>query len=67
TQILHFGAENLSELQFTARVHALNGLLLVSFPASEECSLSHLPPGTYIVSWTEGGRTRSIKFLKGGK
>ena len=64
TQVLHFGADNLAELRFTARVFAVNGQLLLSFPASEECSLSHLPRGTYIVSWTEGGHTRSVKFQK---
>lgn len=64
TQVLHFGADNPAELHFTARVFAVNGQLLLSFPASEECSLSQLPRGTYIVSWKESGRTRSVKFQK---
>ena len=64
SQTLHFGAEDMSQLRFTARVYALNGQLLLSFPASEECSLSQLPRGTYIVTWTEQGRTRSVKFQK---
>lgn len=61
TKTLHFGAENPHQLTFQARVYAVNGRLVRTFMASEECSLSDLPRGIYIVTWKVSGHTRSTK------
>jgi hypothetical protein len=64
SQILHFGAECPEQLTFTARVYALSGELLCTFPANEICNVASLPSATYVVSWTVGGKQRSAKFAK---
>lgn len=61
TKTLHFGAEIPQQLTFQARVYAVNGNLVRTFMASEECSLSGLPKGIYIVTWKVSGHTRSAK------
>lgn len=64
TQELHFGAEERSELTFTARVYAANGQMVGSFCANERYATNTLPAGVYIVSWKVGGKQRSVKFAK---
>ena len=61
TKTLHFGAEIPEQLTFQARVYAVNGTLVRTFIASEECSLADLPKGIYIVTWNVSGHTRSTK------
>lgn len=61
TKTLHFGAETPEQLTFQARVYAVNGTLVRTFVASEECSLADLPKGIYIVTWNVSGHTRSTK------
>ncbi len=61
---LHFGADDLSQLAFTAKVYDGNGRLLRSFRASEGTSLSDLPHGLYIVTWTWQGRQRTVKLMR---
>lgn len=61
TKTLHFGAETPEQLTFQARVYAVNGTLVRTFIASEECSLADLPKGIYIVTWNVSGHTRSTK------
>ncbi len=60
---LHFGAEDPEALTFTARIYDRNGRLVRTFPASQSCSLQGLPHGLYIISWTVGGKQRSVKFV----
>ena len=61
TKTLHFGAETPEQLAFQARVYAVNGTLVRTFVASEECSLADLPKGIYIITWNVSGKTRSTK------
>ena len=61
TKTLHFGAETPEQLTFQARVYAVNGTLVRTFVASEECSLADLPKGIYIITWNVSGHTRSTK------
>lgn len=46
------------------RIYTTGGYLLYTFKATTEQSLSHLPGGTYIISWEWGGRKHSVRFLK---
>jgi hypothetical protein len=64
TQELHFGSETPEALSFTVRVHAASGQLVGTFLASDRFSMSAHPSGIYIVSWSVGGKTRSVKFRK---
>lgn len=61
---LHFGSDDLSQLGFVVRVYDQSGRNVRTFRATEECSMSGLPRGLYIVSWTEQGKRRSVKFMK---
>jgi hypothetical protein len=63
-QRLHFGAEDPSQLSFTVRVYDQSGRIVRTFRASNECFLTGLPHGIYIVSWSVEGRQRSVKFTK---
>lgn len=45
-------------------LYTVGGRLLYTFRANQEQSVSELPTGTYIVSWTLGGISRSIKFKR---
>ena len=63
-QRLHFGAEDPSQLSFTVRVYDQSGRIVRTFRASNECFLTGLPHGIYIVSWNVEGRQRSVKFTK---
>ncbi|MBQ0046590.1 MAG: CotH kinase family protein [Prevotellaceae bacterium] len=62
-KMLHFGAENPEQLTFTAKIYGVNGTLIKSFPASEQCSVADLPRGIYIIMWSVGGQRRSTKML----
>lgn len=64
TQVLHFGSETPEALTFNVSVMAINGIQVGTFRANEEFSMSALPSGVYVVTWTAGGQTRSIKFRK---
>ena len=61
---LHFGSEDLSQLTFVVRVYDQSGRNVRTFRATEECDMSGLPRGLYIVTWSEQGKRRSVKFLK---
>ena len=61
---LHFGSDDLSQLTFVVRVYDQSGRNVRTFRATEECSMSGLPRGLYIVSWEEQGKRRSVKFIK---
>ena len=63
-QRLHFGAEDPSQLNFTVRVYDQSGRIVRTFRASNECFLTGLPHGIYIVSWSVEGQQRSVKFTK---
>lgn len=61
TKILHFGSATPELLTFTVSIHTLSGRLVDQFIANESYCTSSLPAGTYIISWTAGGKHRSIK------
>lgn len=61
---LHFGADYPSELTFMVRVYDRSGRQVRTFRASDECDVSALPRGLYIVSWRVHGRQHSVKFMK---
>lgn len=63
-QTLHFGAADPSQLTFTVRLFTTGGQLLRTFRASDPCSVSDLPRGSYVVSWQVRGTTRSTKFVR---
>lgn len=63
-QQLHFGSEMPSQLSFAVSVHDAAGRRVGTFRADESFSMSSLPSGIYIVSWSAGGRQRSVKFVK---
>ena len=63
-QRLHFGADDLSRLSFTAVVYDRAGRPVLSFKASQEASVAQLPRGLYIVSWQWQGRRHSAKFIR---
>jgi len=64
TQVLHFGAEEPCQLSFPVSVYTVDGRLVATFRADEQLSMEGKPKGIYIVSWTVGGKTRSVKFRK---
>ena len=64
TKTLHFGSETPEALTFTAHVYTASGQPVGSFRADEPFSMNSLPAGTYIVSWSVGGKTRTGRRLK---
>lgn len=64
TQEVHFISPNLYDLTFSASIISLNGQFAGQFQAGEIFNASALPAGTYIVSWTFGGKSNSTKFIK---
>lgn len=63
-QRLHFGADDVRRLTFRVTLYDAGGRPVATFRASDGCSLSALPPGLYIVSWTADGRHESVKLKK---
>lgn len=63
-QHLHFGADDVQRLTFRVTLYDAGGRPVATFRASDGCSLSALPPGLYIVSWTADGRHESVKLKK---
>lgn len=63
-QMLHFGAEQPSQLSFGVSVFNADGRLVGQFRASETFSMSAQPAGVYVVTWKAGGHQRSVKFSK---
>lgn len=64
SDLLHFGSDDLSTLNFVVRLYDQSGRLLRTFKASDGCSLTSLPHNIYIVSWDVCGQRRSVKFSK---
>jgi hypothetical protein len=64
TRQLHFGAAQPAQLTFTVYVHSASGQLAGTFRASESFSMTPMPPGLYVVSWTVDGKKRSVKFRR---
>ena len=64
TKVLHFGAEDRSELTFTVRIFSANGKLVGTFTANSEFPMTAQPTGIYIATWNVGGKTRSVKFKR---
>ena len=64
TQTLHFGSATPEKLTFSANVFTVNGMRVGSFKANETFSMSSQTAGVYVVTWSVGGRTRSVKFMK---
>ena len=59
---LHFGSETPERLSFAVNVYNAGGQLIGTFRASERFQMNAQPAGIYVVSWTVGGKTRSVKF-----
>lgn len=64
TETLHFGSETPEKLTFTVNLYTTAGVKVAHFRANERFSISHLPAGTYIISWNVGGKKRSTKVRK---
>lgn len=64
THLLHFGSETPEQLNFTANIYTTSGTKVAQFRASDGYDLSQTPAGTYVVTWTVGGKTRSIKLRR---
>lgn len=62
-QRLHFGCDDLTSLTFMVSVYDQAGRPVLRFPASQACSVAHLPKGLYIVTWNYQGR-HSVKFMR---
>jgi hypothetical protein len=63
-QILHFGSETPEKLTFNVYVYNTSGMLVKTFTAHEECPVSDLANGMYVVTWKFGNINRSAKFIK---
>jgi hypothetical protein len=61
-QRLCFLSPDAKALNFTAHVYSITGQQVGSFRSDEEFSLSSMPHGTYIVTWSYSGRKHSCKF-----
>ena len=65
TETLRFASDDMHVLaDIDVQVYTVGGRLLYTFKANEEQSVANLPSGTYIVRWTLGETSRSIKFKK---
>ncbi len=61
TKMLHFGSETPELLTFMVSIHSLSGRLVGQFRANEQFCTEALPSDTYIISWSAGGKRRSVK------
>lgn len=61
---LHFGTIGAETLTGSAAILSLDGRMMLQFAPAETVDISGLTPGYYILSWTTGGKTRSLKFAK---
>lgn len=61
---LHFGSDNLEALTFPVRIYDHSGRLVRTFRASAGTSLSSLPRGLYLITWTFAAHRRTVKLLK---
>ena len=65
SESIRFASDDMRVLaEVIVRVYTVGGRLLYTFSADTEQSVAELPSGTYIVSWTYGETSRSIKFKK---
>lgn len=64
TQRLHFGSETPQRLNFKVSVYTAGGTKVADFIAADGYDMSPSPSGVYIVRWTAGGNSRSVKFRK---
>lgn len=65
SESIRFASDDMRVLaEVSVRVYTVGGRLLYTFSADTEQSVAELPSGTYIVSWTYGETSRSIKFKK---
>lgn len=63
-QQLRFVAEDMNLPDGQAAIYDLSGVCFMRFPIQEVVDISGLPAQTYVLSWTERGATRSVKFVK---
>ena len=59
--VLHFGSATPDMLTFLVNIYSTNGSLVRTFKADERCSVSDLPSGVYVITWTVDGKRRSVK------
>ncbi len=60
---LHFGSATPEKLKFTVSIYSLSGQKVGQFRADERFNTASLPANTYIISWSCGGKKRSVKAL----
>ncbi len=61
THVLHFGSSTPEQLTFMVNIYTVSGRLVDKFRADEQYSTSSLPSDIYVISWTSGGKQRSVK------
>ena len=64
TERLHFGTDDPAVLVFSVSVYDGRGRLRRSFKAADGTTLSDLPKGLYLISWTAQGRQHTVKLMK---
>lgn len=64
-ETLRFASDDMHVLSdVDVQIYTVGGRLLYTFKADEQLSVGALPRGTYIVRWTLGDVSRSVKFVK---
>lgn len=64
-QTIRFASDDMHALaDVDVQVYTVGGRLLYTFKANEEQSVANLPSGTYLVHWTLGSTSRSVKFKR---
>ena len=64
-QTIRFASDDMHALaDVDVQVYTVGGRLLYTFKANEEQSVANLPSGTYLVRWTLGNTSRSVKFKR---
>ena len=64
-QILHFGSEDPSRLNFMVSIFGADGKSVGTFRADTEFSTIGMQKGVYIITWTCEGNHRSTKLVLG--
>lgn len=64
-QSVRFVSDDMAVLsKVDVQIFTVGGRLLYTFKADRQQSVANLPSGTYLVRWTLGGASRSIKLKK---
>lgn len=63
-QQLHFVTDDVDKLKGQVSLYDLSGTCLLTSPIKHTIDVAALPGDVYVLTWTEGGVTRSLKFKK---